>query len=922
MSQKLSAHSNMHQRLIELEKENIQLKHEITHLKKSNSLDSHFEYCYNNVFDLIQEPLVTFNMEDQILFMNSAAKKIIGYSKTELKGKKIIDLQVLNKQQQIQNEWNERITKNEIFKLEIIVKTKSGEDLPVLATVVPINQVSIKGIALLAFRDLKREETFKIQHYSEKRFKSLTKHSPVGIYENKANGDTVFVNEKAAELAGLTVDECLTIGWYSALFDGDKEKIVKSWLNTVNTGVHFREEFRFKHKNGKLVWVIGDAVAIKNANNEIKGFIGTITDISYLKQIQNTLETSEEKFTKLFNASPDSIILTEADNNVVADVNNKFIDLTGYERSELIEKRTTDLGLWYNPKDRETFVKMLQNKGQVRNFEAIFKFKSGKLITGLISGEIVTLGNKKLILSVIRDISERKAIEDQLVKTKIKAEENERFFLSFMDFMPAVAFIKDEEGKTIFVNKEMINVHGERQWIGTYTNELFPKEIADKMIADDKDAMDKGYKINVETTIDKHGNKNIYQTQKFRITHSNNKKFLGGIAFNITKIKEYEQQLMKAKNIAEESDKLKTAFLANMSHEIRTPMNGIIGFAEMLQKENLKEESKNMYSKIIIKSSHQLLNIVNDIIDISKIETEQVDIFEETFFVNELITDLHLFYEPKAKKKKLNIYPIKSLPDKDCIIVTDRTKLRQVLTNLLSNAIKFTKEGSITYGYTLNNKTLEFFVKDTGIGIPKEFHKKIFERFRQVEVETTREYGGTGLGLSIVKAYVKYLNGKVWLESTKGKGTIFYFTIPYKKTEENLKTETEEVKIDTNPFPFAANVLIVEDEEINSLYLEEIILDLNLNSLHAGSGIEAIEMVNKHKEIDLILMDIKMPEMNGYEATKRIKKINPQIPIIAQTAFALHEDRGKSLDAGCDDYISKPIKKDDLIAIINKHLVK
>ena len=378
-----------------------------------------------------------------------------------------------------------------------------------------------------------------------------------------------------------------------------------------------------------------------------------------------------------------------------------------------------------------------------------------------------------------------------------------------------------------------------------------------------------------------------------------------------------KQELNEAQVKAEESDRLKSAFLANMSHEIRTPMNGIIGFAEMLQKKGNTIDRQQYYTKIIVESCHQLLSVVNDILEISKIETGQTVIFEEVVSLNELIIDLHLNYKQQAQKNGIILQKYNDLNDNDSIVVTDTQKLQQILTNLLNNAFKFTSKGFIKFGYLFKNNMLEFFVEDTGIGIPKELHSKIFERFRQAETDLTRKYGGTGLGLSICKAFVEKMGGKIWLNSEIDNGSAFYFSIPYKKSNLNFDN------LENTPQPHENNkytVLIAEDEEINYLFMSEVLYSMNLNVLHAANGEEAVEMCKTNPQINIVLMDIKMPKMNGYDATKLIKKMKPDLPIIAITAFALSEDRNKALLAGCDNYLPKPVKADKLIASVNDYL--
>ena len=390
---------------------------------------------------------------------------------------------------------------------------------------------------------------------------------------------------------------------------------------------------------------------------------------------------------------------------------------------------------------------------------------------------------------------------------------------------------------------------------------------------------------------------------------------------SIEQIRKINEELKVAKQNAEESYRLKSAFLANMSHEIRTPMNGIIGFSELLKDARLPEERRMYFAGIVIDSSKQLLTIVNDILDISRIETGKVSLNYEEVVINDLISVLYAFFEPQTGSKEIKLMIHKPLDNPESTIQTDRTRLRQVLTNLLNNAIKFTNLGHIKFGYRLVEGFMEFYVEDTGIGIPADLHEKIFEPFRQAELEITHQYGGTGLGLTISRKLVELLGGKMWLDSKPGKGSVFHFTLPYRS---GMPTENIAVNHETkfkNKFSDMI-VLVVEDDEVNYLFLETILSKSNIRTLRAINGIEAVDMCTNNPDIRLVLMDIKLPFMNGYEATKRIKKIKPDLPVIAQTAYAMHEDRNKAFEAGCDGYISKPIITAELLKLINVLAVK
>lgn len=373
-------------------------------------------------------------------------------------------------------------------------------------------------------------------------------------------------------------------------------------------------------------------------------------------------------------------------------------------------------------------------------------------------------------------------------------------------------------------------------------------------------------------------------------------------------------ELENALQMAEQSNQLKTAFLSNLSHEIRTPMNAIVGFSDLLINSN-KDKKLDEYASIIRASSGQLLAIINDIIEMSMIETNQVNLHFTSMDINKVISEVCAsFAISMDKPSRVEIRKNLQAGGENPVIVTDEVKFRQILSNLISNGIKFTEIGYVESGYTLHNDYLEFYVKDTGIGIDPLYHDEIFERFRRVEQTDMLLYRGLGIGLTLTQSYVKLLGGKIWLNSDPGRGSTFYFTIPYKKAApENEKTEGKEV--------FRHHVILIcEDDENNMLYFKELFRDTDTNILWASNGREAVEICRENASVELVLMDIKMPEMNGWEATKIIKNFRPDLPVIAQTAHALSLETNQFSRKGFDDYITKPIKRNELFEKISRFI--
>ncbi|WP_321321903.1 cache domain-containing protein [Labilibaculum sp.] len=516
-------------------------------------------------------------------------------------------------------------------------------------------------------------------------------------------------------------------------------------------------------------------------------------------------------------------------------------------------------------------------------------------------------------------ILKRKSIEHQLnIETA--------YFEQLFENSPEAIAITDNESNGIKINKQFTSLFG-------YTKEDLKGVVIDTLLADEtrQDEANnlnyitaKGQLVEIETVRKcKDGRLIDVSIMGNPIEVDGEQIAIFGIYRDITERKIYEKHLTEAKNKAEESDKLKSAFLANMSHEIRTPMNHILGFTEIITSQEVNESERLEYGALIKQSGINLLQLINNIIDLSKIECKQIKLTSFETPVNSLLSELYEKYyihKNKNKKSHLILKIQKTLNDKDSIIYTDPYRLEQLLSNLIENAIKFTDNGFIEFGYHLKEKNkIEFFVKDTGIGIPEQSIGNIFRSFRQMDGSDTRQYGGTGLGLTISNRLAELLGGDIRVESKENAGTCFFVTLPYNREKLKIKKSAIYEKTDYNWK--GKSILIVDDEKINFSFFKASLANTKAEILWATNGSEAVTICQSIA-IDLVLMDIQMPIMNGYDATKEIKSFNSQIPIIGQTAYFQKEYKQKVMAAGCDDYLSKPIKTAKLLDSIEKQFLK
>ena len=397
------------------------------------------------------------------------------------------------------------------------------------------------------------------------------------------------------------------------------------------------------------------------------------------------------------------------------------------------------------------------------------------------------------------------------------------------------------------------------------------------------------------------------------------------IAENISYLKKIEKDLKKAKQDAELANNYKNLFLANMSHEIRTPINTIIGFSELIKNENLPTQKRHKYSEIIEENSQSLLRLIDDIIDIAKIEANELKIKKEACALGELFSELEMTYNNFLKsKQKQNLELVFQIPEEahHDVIFTDPYRLKQIINNLYTNALKHTDIGRIEVGYTIiNDNRIRFFVSDTGSGIPASRLKNIFRRFTQSEEFPDSDSSGSGLGLSISKDLAILLGGDISIKSVEGEGSIFFLTLPYDKIKIPLVREATK-PVTPSRYNFRDfTIMIAEDTPYNYEYLYSILQKTGANVIWAKDGIDVLKMYNSSK-VDLILMDIQLPEINGYEATAQIRQTNQSLPIIAQTAYAMAEDKQKCQEAGCNEVLVKPIRMDDVLSTVAKYLNK
>ena len=757
------------------------------------------------------------------------------------------------------------------------------------------------------------------------------------VIATKPDGSIIYMNKFAEKLYQWSKEEAMGMNVLQVTVPQISHDKGFEIMKQLGAGKSWSGEFTAQKKDGTTFSAEVYDTPVLNKDGQLEAIIGISHDVSDQKKILDKLKESESKYRQLIETASDAIYMI--------DEKGKIFDTNKFSGIMLDRTKEEIIGLDIDEIDPNfptaAFLKFWENipPYEQKIFETTHVKKDGKPIPVEVSGLKYKLCDKFYYYGIARDLRERKKAEKTLKR-------NQEELAAIYKNAPMLMILLDEDTKVTKVNAFAENFHGNQvdKMKGMRSGEIF------RCIHHINDPKGCGYGNFCTSCIIRNTILDTFKTGKMYemveaplkvlsqgelkelfflistvLIHLDRKPYLLLSVLDVTHSKKIEKELIEAKERAEESDRLKSSFLANMSHEIRTPMNGILGFASLLKRTSISLEKRSKFIEIIESSGERMLNIINNLIDISKIEAGQMGVARSIVDINEILDYMHTFFSPEAKKKKLAFELFKSPDNKKLELLTDKEKLIAILTNLIKNAIKYTHAGAIQFGYKQRQQDVKFYVKDTGIGISEDKLKSIFKRFVQADVSISTPYEGAGLGLSISKAYVEMLQGKIWVESEIGKGSVFYFTLPVHPETMNEQDSIITLKNTENEGDAALSnltILVVEDDQVAVTYFYELLEDQCKVMLNASTGVQAVETCRKRDDIDVILMDIKLPEMDGYMATKKIRGFNQDVIIIAQTAFALEGQKEKALKSGCNDYITKPIDGNILYSIINKHLKK
>jgi PAS domain S-box-containing protein len=890
------------------------LENEILEHKKSEALLAESEAKYRELVTQSPDGIFIVDLTGKFISVNKAICENLKYTEEELLSMKLMEV-IPEQYHAVHRERLTTILKGESLSssAEYEVAGKDGITHFVEVLSVPYYRenklIGFQGIA----RDItqrKRDEN--LLKDSEEKYRRLFENVQDVYYEIAFEGTILEVSPSIEVLSKGQYTRNDLIG--KSMYDfyagpGERDNLIEE---LKENGILNDHEITLLNRDGSGIPCSLSSRIVFNMNGKPEKIIGSMRDITERKKTHDALRESEELYRSIYENSNVAILLTSPD-GIILSANDYACKLFGRTEKEMCEagrKEIVDV-------NDTSLVPLLEERASRGKATGILTFlkKDGSGFQAEVSSTIFKDRDGNLRTSmVIRDLTEQYRAEDAIRKSEA------RFRSYFESAVAGIAITSPVKG-WLDVNTRLIEI------LGYTKDELNSKSWSDLTHPEDLNLDIENFERVLNGEIDAYSIEKRFIRKDLTPVWTNMSvrcvrlpegrvDYFIALIFDISKRKKIEEELINSKLMAEESDRLKTAFLQNISHEIRTPLNAIVGFSSLLLEPDLDDASKFSFINTIMQSSDHLLEVMNDIIEISNIEAGIVKYSKDEVKINQVLKRLHDQFLPRANEKKISFTVETSLSDEVAVLVTDKTKLVQILSNLLNNAFKFTDKGMIKFGYIPADRYINFFVSDTGIGINDEQHQKIFDRFYQVEHSLERPYEGTGLGLSISKAFVELMGGQIWIESDYGKGSTFYFSLPFSSARVEIKSEPESVPTESVKRP--AVILVAEDDENNYKLLLKFLENPNLRLVRARNGREAVSYCESGNDVDLVLMDLKMPEMDGYEATTMIKKICPNLHVIAQTAFIT--DKEKAYACGCSDFIAKPFKKSDILGITLKYL--
>jgi PAS domain S-box-containing protein len=804
-------------------------------------------------------------------------------------------------------------------------------------------------VCIACVRDISdRKQAEQALRQSEQRYATLTTAAPVGIYRTNTQGECLYVNERWCEISGLTAAEAAGTGWIRGLHPDDREMIAQAWDHFVQTAETFRLEYRFQRLDGVTTWVFGQAVQEIDANGMVKGYVGTITDISDRKRAEAFVQQSEQDLRTIFNNVSDAIFIHDLDGTIL-NVNDRALELNRTTRQQLLAVSIADLSPPNAPLEQLPAIFGRVQSGEAVRFEwTCQRLGDRSVFESEVTLRMVTLANRPVCLATVRDITERKQAE-------VALQEAQQFAQSIAK-TPAALYIYDLANHcNRYSNRSILDMLGysiaEIQAMGQnlLPSILHPDDVAavtqhQRTLAAAADGEDLELEYRMRHTNGEwrwlHSRDSVFK----RDAAGNVTQYIGA-AQDITDRKQAEQSLRQintelerrveqrtaelkiAKEAAETANRAKSEFLANVSHELRTPLNGILGYTQILERSPTLACHDLEGLAVIDRCGNHLLTLISDILDLAKIEARKLELYPRPFHLPNFLQDLIDVFVIRTRQKDIQFTPDLA-PDLPRVIHADDKRLRQILLNLLGNAVKFTDAGRVTLAVRVIKRILLpaeipavplcFTVTDTGVGIAPEQLERIFLPFEQTG-DSNHKAEGTGLGLAITSNLLGLMQSHLQVESILHQGSSFWFEVCFPVADSTSEVYSPPPRKVVGYRGDRITILVIDNQPENCQVFSEMLTPLGFTVLSASTG-DAGLAVAATTLPQVAIVDLAMPGMDGLETIRRLRATGNRALVVASSARVFESDRHHSLDAGADDFLPKPIQADILFDLLQKHL--
>lgn len=869
------------------------------------------ENSYRELFNNVTDAIYIQNREGIFLDVNEGAVKMYGYPREVLIGKSPLFVSAPGKNDlDAVASMIARVFEGEQQQFEFWGQRSNGEIFPKEVRAVQGTYFGEKVCIVMAHDITERKQAEKELRESETKFKSLVESTSDMIWETNLQGKYTYVSPQFTNLLGYPPEEVIGKSPFEFIYHENIAEIISNSEDIVKQSKPFNSLVnKYRHRDGHFLYFETSGVPVHSDLGELTGYRGVSRDITRRRLSDKELH----KLSSVVQQNPNTIVITNLD-GIMEYVNPAGCETSGYAIKELVGKSPSVFASGNTP--RETYRSLWATIKSGQKWEGIFhnRKKTGELFWE--SALIVPIRDAEGLVShylcVKEDVTKRIKFEDAL------KESEERYRQLFEASPDAIILADIETGMLIDANPVACSMLGysinkirtlHQTQLHPARHKEFATESFEKHVGI---AIRKEDQLPIESVVLRSDGTEIPVEVLSNNITLNGRNILQGVFRDITERLQVRNALMKAMEKAEASDKLKSAFLRNISHELRTPLNGIIGFSEMITQLDSSDEDRIEFSRMIKKSSTRLINTINGYMDISMIVSGLTEINKRSFLLSKFINKIRKHVVASCESRNLRLDIVFNFPERNIEIMTDEDLLSKIFYHLTDNAVKFTKKGSITVGYELKPGFHTFSVSDTGSGISEELLTVIFDVFRQADLSISRGYEGSGLGLSIARGFVKLLGGDLWVKSEINQGSTFWFTIP-----------AEAIKPDLVEIPAKGNgelplVVVAEDDDSNYKYLEIVLKKASFKVLRARNGFETVELCREHPNISLLITDMKMPGMDGLESTRKVREQLPVLPVIALSGLISSNDEQAALDAGCNEYMVKPVSKAKLLEAISK----